>query len=181
MNYACPVCDCFIPTCHWRWQIMVLSVFCISACAIMSVHPGPDTWLRSETLLLMSLVLCFNLQEVLQVMLSSALKELVCWWNTSGPPSRSAHNHCFPDCGSELVWVLTMVKHHFPCLPPLNHASFLEFSVPLRFSNQWPVCVLTAARAVVPALLSQWQYSAMSKVFLVVSNIYRCIRNYPKT
>lgn len=145
MSYACPVCDCFNPTCHSRWQVMVLSVFCISTCAMMSVHPGPDNWLCSQTLLLMSLVLCFKLQEALQVMLSPALKEPMCRWNRSGLPFGSAHNRLFPDCVPELVWVLTPWWNH-TCLPPLNYASFLESLVPLRFTDQWPVCVITAAQ-----------------------------------
>lgn len=91
----------------------------------------------------------FHLQEAFRWCWAQHWRRL-CRWNRSRPPSCSAHNHCF------WLWVRasqsesdvsfdTVVKPHFPCLPPLNHAGLLEFLVPLRFIDQWPVCVLAAA------------------------------------
>lgn len=61
----------------------------------------------------------FHPQKALQVMLSSALKEPVCRWNRSEPPSCSAHNHWFSDCELELVWVLTPWWNHTSLACPL--------------------------------------------------------------
>ena len=47
-----------------------------------------------------------------------------------------------------------MAKPHFPCLSPLNHASLLEFVVPLRFRMNGQCVFYSSTMAVASALCS---------------------------